>query len=189
MRATLPTAVRDTDGRWRTVSDDWREPGSEMPAPLSAKRTLELLQNPNRPVDSTIALVAAGFRNGLTDSLAELRCLVASDERLPVPSRSSSPEAVVLEVSPLAQELGIETALRAQHRENADDARVIVDWLREREALLDGTDVRVVVHRRASPERLDQPIAEPLTYRQVDTLRRAFEPNHSLLRAPHGMGN
>ena len=175
MPATLPTAVRDTDGRWRAVLDDWREAGAELPAPLSVERALALLQNPNRPVDSTIALVAAGVRDGVVDSLAELPCLVASDERRLVPPSSSSPEAVALEVSPLAQELGIVTALHAQHLEDTDDARVIVDWLRERGALLDGTDDRVVIHRLASAGRSDQRIEEPLTDGQVNALRRAFE--------------
>ena len=173
--ATLPTAVRDGDGRWRVVLDDWREVGAELPAPLSVERALALLQNPDRSVDSTIALVAAGVRDGLADSLAELPCLVASDERRLVPPSSSSPEAVTLEASPLAQELGIVTALHAQHLEDTDDARVIVDWLRERGALLDGTDDRVVVDRLASAGRSDQRIAEPLTDGQVDALRRAFE--------------
>ena len=175
MPATLPTAARDTDGRWRVVLDDWREAGAELPAPLSVERALALLQTPNRPVDSTIALVAAGVRDGLLDSLSELPCLVASDERRLVPPSSSSPEAVALEVSPLAQELGIVTALHAQHLEDTDDARVIVDWLRERGALLDGTDDRVVIHRLASAGRSDQRIEEPLTDGQVNALRRAFE--------------
>ena len=175
MPATLPAAVRGTDGRWRAVLDDWREAGAELPAPLSVERALELLQDPNRPVQSTIALVAAGVRDGLADSLAELPCLVASDERRLVPPSSNSPEAVALEVSPLARELGIVTTLHVHHLEDTDDARVIVDWLRERGALLDGTDDRIVVHRLASAGRSDQRIAEPLTDGQVDALRRAFE--------------
>ena len=155
--------------------DDWREAGAELPAPLSVERALELLQDPNRPVQSTIALVAAGVRDGLADSLAELPCLVASDERRLVPPSSNSPEAVALEVSPLARELGIVTTLHVHHLEDTDDARVIVDWLRERGALLDGTDDRIVVYRLASAGRSDQRIAEPLTDGQVDALRRAFE--------------
>ena len=173
--ATLPTTVRDTDGRWRAVLDDWREAGAELPYPLSVERALVLLQDPNRPVQSTIALVAAGVRDGLVDSLAELPCLVASDERRFMPPSSNSPEAVALEVSPLARELGVVTTLHVQHLEDTDDALVIVNWLRERGSLLDGTDDRIVIHRLASAGRSDQRIAEPLTDRQVDALRRAFE--------------
>ena len=175
MPATLPAAVRDSDGRWRVVLDDWREAGAALPAPLSVEQALALLQNPDRPVRSTIALVAAGVRDGLEDSLAKLPCLVASDELRLVPPSSSSPEAVALEVSPLAQELGIVTALHPQYLEDTDDARVIVDWLREREALLDGTDDRLVIHRLASAGRSDQRIEEPLKDGQVNALRRAFE--------------
>ena len=175
MQVALPTAVRDTDGRWRTVMEDWRDAGAELPEPLSVERALELLQDPNRPVRATIALVAAGVRDGLGDRVAGLPCLVAYDERRVVPPSSNSPEAVALEVSPLAQELGIVTALHAQHLEETEDARVIVDWLREQGALLDGTDDRVVVHRLASAGRSDQRITEPLTDGQVDALRRSFE--------------
>lgn len=175
MPATLPSALRDADGRWRIVLNDWREAGAELPAPLSVDQALVLLQNPNRSVDSTIALVAAGVRSGLTDNLADLSCLVASDGRRLLPPPSNSPEAVALEVSPLAQELGIVTALHAQYLKDTDDARVIVDWLRERRTLLDGTDDRIVVHRLASAGRSDQRIAKPLTDGQVDALRRAFE--------------
>ena len=126
-------------------------------------------------MQSTIALVAAGVREGLGDRLAELPCLVASDERRLVPPSSNSPEAVALEASPLARELGIVTALHVQHLEETNDAGVIIDWLRERGALLDGTDDRVVVHRLASAGRSGRRIAEPLMDGQVDALRRAFE--------------
>ena len=175
MSATLPTAVRDTDGRWRAVLDDWREAGADLPEPLSVVRALELLRDPNRPVQSTIALVAAGVKDGLGDRLATLPCLVASDERRLAPPSMDSPEAVALEVSPLARELGIVTALHVQHLEESDDARVIIDWLREQGALLDGTDDRVVVHRLASAGRSGRRIEETLTDGQVDALRRAFE--------------
>ena len=175
MPATLPTAVRDTDGKWRVVLDDWREAGADLPEPLSVERALELLRDPNHPVQSTIALVAAGVRDGLGDRLVQLPCLVASDERRLVPPSKDSPEAVALEVSALARELGIVTALHAEHIEETKDAREIIDWLRERGALLDGTDDRVVIYRLASAGRSGRRLAEPLTDGQVDALRRAFE--------------
>ena len=175
MPATLPDAVRDTDGSWRAVLDDWREAGADLPDPLSVEQALELLRDVNRPVQSTIALVAVGVREELGDRLAALPCLVASDERHLVPPSMDSPEAVALEVSPLARDLGIVTALHAQHVEETDDAREIIDWLRELGALLDGTDDRVIVHRLAAAGRSGRRIAEPLTDGQVDALRRAFE--------------
>ena len=175
MPATLPAAVRDTDAKWRVVMDDWRKAGANLPNPLSVERALELLRNPNRPVQSTIALVAVGIRDGLGDRLVQLPCLVASDERRLVPPSTGSPEAVALEVSALARELGIVTALHAKHAEETKDAREIIDWLRELGALLDGTDDSEVVCRLAWSGRSGQRIAEPLTDGQVDALRRAFE--------------
>ena len=175
MPATLPTSVRDTDGRWREVLDDWRNGDAELPETLSVERALALLQNPNRPVKSTIALVAAGVRDGLGNRLAELPCLVASNERHLVPPCSNSPEAVALGVSQLARELGIVTTLHAAYVEETEDTRAIINWLRERGSLLDSTDDRVAVHRLAEAGKSGRRIEEPLTDGQVDALRRAFE--------------
>lgn len=175
MPATLPKSVRDGDGRWRAVLDDWREAGADLPEPLCVERALILLRDTNRSVRSTIALVAAGIRDELGDRLAELPCLIASDERRLVPPSKDSPEAVALELSPLARELGIVTALHVEHIEETEDAREVVGWLRKRGALLDGTDDRVVVHRLASAGKSGRRIKELLTDEQVDALRRAFE--------------
>ncbi len=175
MSATIPTTLRDAEGKWRAVLDDWREAGADFPKPLSVEHALELLQDTNRPVQSTIALVATGVRDKLEDRLLGLPCLVASDERRLVPPPTDSPEAVALEISPLARELGIVTALHTQYLEETDDAHEIINWLRKRGALLDGTDDRVVVHRLASAGRSGRRITVPLTDRQVDALRRAFE--------------
>ena len=173
--ATLPRAIRDTDERWRSVLDDWREAGADLPKPLSVEQALDLFQDMTRPVQSTIALAAAGIRDGLGDRLLTLPCVVASDERRLVPPSEESPEAVALEVSPLARELGIVTALHSEHLAETDDAREVIDWLRERRAVLDGTNDRVVVHRLASAGRSGRRITKPLTDAQVDALRRAFE--------------
>ena len=175
MPATLPTAARDSGGRWRVVLDDWRQAGAKLPAPLSVEQALALLHDPDRPVNLTIALVAAGVRDELVDSLTKLPCLVAADERRLVPPSPSSPEAVALEFSPLARELGIVTELHAQYLEDTNDARVIVDWLRNQGALLDGTDDQVVIRRLASAGKSGQRIEKPLADEQVNALRRAFE--------------
>ena len=175
MPATLPKSVRDGDGKWRAVLDDWREAGADLPEPLCVERALILLRDTNRSVRSTIALVAAGIRDELGDRLAELPCLVASDEQRLAPPSKDSPEAVALRISPLARELGVVTALHAEHIEETEDAREIIGWLRKRGALLDGTDDRVVVHRLASAGKSGRRIEEPLTDGQVDALRRAFE--------------
>ena len=137
MPATLPATVRDIDARWRLVMDDWRDAEANLPEPLSVGRALDLLRDPNRPVQSTIALVAAGIRDGLGDRLVQLPCLVASGGQRLVPPSKDSPEAVALEVSTLARELGIVTELHAEHLEETKDAREIIDWLRELGVLLE----------------------------------------------------
>ena len=175
MQATLPLGARDAGGRWRAVLDDWRTAGADLPESLGVERALDLLRDEARSVRSTIALAAAGLRDGLGDRLAVLPCVVASGGRRVAPPSEDSAEAVAENVSPLAEELGIVTALHAAHLEATDDARVVLKWLRERGALLDGTDDRVVVRRLAAAGRSGRRLTEPLTDGQVDALRRAFE--------------
>ena len=186
MPATIPKSVRDGNGRWRMVLDEWREACSDLPEPLSVEQALVLLRDTNRSVKSTVALTVAGVREGLGERLAELPCLVASDGRRVPPPSKDSPEAVALEVSPLAEELGIVTALHAEYAEETDDACAIICWLREREALLDGTDNHVVVSRLSLAGKFGRRIEEPLTDGQVDALRRAFESLKSVERQEVG---
>ena len=175
MQGTLPVGARDADGRWRGVLDDWRATGADLPEPLDVERALDLLRDEARPVRSTIALAAAGLRDGLGNRLAVLPCVIASDGRQVVPPSEASAEAVAEKVSPLAEELGTVTALHPAHLEDTDNALVVLKWLRERGTLLDGTDDRVVVRRLAASGRSGQRLEEPLTDGQVDALRRAFE--------------
>ena len=78
-------------------------------------------------------------------------------------------------MSPLAEALGTVTALHIAHLEDTSDARVVINWLRERGVLLDGTDDTVVVRRLAVAGRSGRRPTLPLTDEQVDALRRAFE--------------
>ena len=174
-QATLPLDARDAGGRWRAVLDDWRAAGADLPGPLGVGRALDLFRGKGRPVRSTIALAAAAVRAGLGDRLALLPCVVASSGRRAVPPLDDSAEAVAENVSPLAEELGIVTALHVTHLEDTDDARVVINWLRERGVLLDGTDDTVVVRRLAAAGRSGRRLTDPLTDGQVDALRRAFE--------------
>ena len=175
MQATLPLGARDTSGRWRAVLDDWRANGADLPEPLSVEQALALLREEARTVRSTIALTAAGLKDGLADQLTVLPCVVASDGRHVFPPSEDSAEALAEHLSPLAEELGIVTALHAAYLEATDDAEVVIKWLREHGALLDGTDDRVVVRRLAAAGRSGRWLPEPLTDRQVDALRRTFE--------------
>ena len=175
MRATLPLDARDEGGRWRSVLDDWRTAGADIADPLSVERALELLRDEARSVQSTVKLSAAGLRDGLGDLLGTLPYVVAADGRRLVPPSEGDAEALAEKVSPLAEELGIVTALHPVHLEDSEDARVVVEWLREQGALLDGTDDTVVVRRLAEAGRSGGCLAQPLTYGQADALRRAFE--------------
>ena len=175
MRATLPLSARDAGGRWREVLGDWRTAGANLVAPLSVRRALDLLQDEARSVRATIGLAAAGLRAGLEDVLGTLPCVVASDGRCLVPPSEGSAEAVAAKVSPLAEELGIVTALHSAHLEDSEDARLVVEWLRVRGALLDSKDDTVVVRRLAKAGWSGRQLAEPLTGGQTDALRRAFE--------------
>ena len=175
MQATLPLRARDAGGKWRAVLDDWRAAGADLPEPLGVERALDLLRDEARSVRSTIALAAAGLRDGLGDRLSALPCVVAPGGQRIVPPSEDSAEAVAENVSPLAEELGIVTALHTLHLEDTDDARIVIKWLRERGALLDGTDDSVVVRRLAAAGRSGRPLREPLTDGQVAALRRAFE--------------
>ena len=161
MQATLPLDVRDAGGRWRPVLDDWRAAGADLPEPLGVERALDLFRDNVRPVRSTIALAAAAVGAGLGDRLAVLPCVVASSGRRVVPPPDDSAEAVAENVSPLAEELGIVTALHAAHLQDRDDARVVINWLRERGVLLDGTDDTVVVRRLAAAGRSGRPLTDP----------------------------
>ena len=175
VRATLPLRARDSGGQWRKVLDDWRAAGADLPEPLGVERSLDLLRDETRSVRSTIALAAAGVRHGMGDRLGTLPSVVASDGRRLVPPSEDSPEALAEQVSPLAEELGFVTALHSAYIEYTDDARVVIEWLRKRGTVLDGSDDRVVVRRLATAGRSGRRLAEPLTDPQVDALRRALE--------------
>lgn len=175
MRATLPLSTRDAGGRWRSVLDDWRASGADITEELSVEQALELLQDETRSVRSTIKLSATGLRHGLDDLLDTLPCAVLSDEQRMVPPSGGVAEALAEKVSPLAEELGIFSVLHSAYFEDSKDARLVVQWLRDQGALLDGTDDAAVVHRLAQAGRLGRQLTHPLTHSQADALRRAFE--------------
>ena len=175
MRTTLPLDARDEGGRWRSVLNDWRAAGADIAEPLSVKRALELLRDEARSMRSTVKLSAAGLRDELGDLLGTLPCVVAADGRRLIPPSKGNAEALAEKVSPLAEELGIVTALHPVYLEDSEDARLMVEWLREQGALLDGTDDTVVVRRLAEAGRSGGRLEQPLTDGQADALRRAFE--------------
>ena len=175
LSATLPIGIRDPAGRWRSVLDDWRSHGADLPEPVSVKQALDVVSDEVRPASSTIALVATALREGLGERLLHLPCVIAQDGRRMVPPAGASATAVSTETVPLAEQLGITTVLHPKHLASTKDARKVLAWLRECGALLDGSDDREVVRRLANAGQSGSFIDAPLTDEQVRALGDAFE--------------
>ena len=173
--ATLPFDVRDPAGRWRIILEDWRTSGANIPEEVSVEQALDLLDDPERPADSMIALTAAGLDAGLNERLMELPCIVARDGRHILPPDEDSADALAEETTPLAEQLGIVTLLHPVHLGEARTARTVLKWLRESRALLSASDDQAVVQRLAAAGRAGREIEAPLTDEQVQSLRAAFE--------------
>ena len=173
--ATLPFEVRDQDGRWRLVLDDWRTSGANIPNPVSVERALDLVGDETRSADLTIALTAAGLDEGLNERLLELPCVISRDGRHIALPKEDSADALAAEVTPLAEQLGVVTLLHPEHLGEGKAARIVLKWLRESQVLLDDTNDRAVVQRLAAAGRAGRQIEAPLTDEQVQFLRAAFE--------------
>ena len=173
--ATLPFEVRDQGGKWRTILEDWRTHGANIPEEVSVERALALLGDPERPTDSMVALTAAGLDAGLNERLMELPCVVARDGRHIIPPGELSADALADETTPLAEQLGLVTLLHPVHLGEAMAARTVLKWLRESRALLSTSDDQAVVQRLAAAGRAGREIEAPLTDEQVQSLRAAFE--------------
>ena len=173
--ATVPVEVRDADGNWREVLEDWRRAGVDLPTPVTVDQALALLEDEGRPPRDVIALCSVGLKEGLSERLLVLPCVVARDDRRLVPPLEDAPEAVALDVSPLAQQVGVVTPLHPAHLDDEPGARRVLDWLRECGAVVDGTDDREVVKRLAVAGRSDRHVPRPLRVEQLQALRAVFE--------------
>ena len=173
--ATLPLGTRDSSGTWRNVLDDWRYAEADLPEPVSVERALELMGDEGRAVDQTIALSAAALNEGLSERLLELPCVISDDGWHLVPPSGESPQAISLEATPLAQQLGVVTILHDAYLQDNESARTFIGWLQECGALIDGTDDIEVVNRLAAAGRSGRSLEVPLTDEQVMALRDAFE--------------
>lgn len=175
LEATLPAEIRDARGKWRAVLEDWRNAGVDIPAPVSVEQALALLEQEAREPAGIVALSAVALRENLGERLLDLPCVVAHDGRHLMPPLEDAPEAFALEVSPLAQQLGVVTALHPAHLTEDRDATKVLDWLRECGAVVDGNDDREVVHRLAAAGRSDRWNPQVLQLEQVQALRAVFE--------------
>ena len=173
--ATLPLGTRDSSGTWRKVLDDWRCAGADLPEPVSVELALDLIGDEARAVDQTIALSAAALNEELSGRLLELPCVISDDGRHLVPPSGESPQAISLEATPLAQQLGVVTILHDAYLQDNESARTFIGWLQKCGALIDGTDDIEVVNRLAAAGRSGRSLDLPLTDEQVMALRDAFE--------------
>lgn len=175
LSATLPIDVRDPAGRWRSVLEDWRGHGADLPEPVSVKQALDLVGDESRPAGSTIALVAAALQVDLSARLLQLPCVIAHDGRRLVPPAGASTTAVSVQAVPLADQLGITTLLHPAHLDSTNGAPEVLAWLRQRGALLKDSDDREVLRRLAKAGESGNCIDSPLTHEQVRALGDAFE--------------
>ena len=175
LQATLPSEVRDKEGRWRNVLDGWRSAGAALPQPVSVEQALALFNDEERPVESVIALAAVALEHDLGDRLANLPCVVTIDGKRIVPPSANSPYALMEGATPLAEQLGIVTLLHKDHLRENKEAAAILSWLKETGSLIEGSDDRELVYLLAAAGRSGQYIESPLTDEQVQALRDAFE--------------
>lgn len=173
--ATLPSSVRDREGRWRLVMEDWRNQRTDLPRPVSVAQALTVVGDAARPIGSTIELVAAALREGLGARLLELRCVIAHDGRRVVPPAPTSTKAVAVATTPLAERLGVATLIHPAHLAEENGAPEVLHWLRECGALLDGSDDGEVLRRLAKAGQAGRSLRGQLTGEQVRALRDAFE--------------
>ena len=175
LQATLPSEVRDEEGRWRIVLDGWRSVGANLPQPVSVEQALALFNNKERPVESVITLAAVALENNLGERLDNLPCVVTNDGKRIVPPSANSPYALMEGATPLAEQLGIVTLLHEDYLREKKEATAVLSWLKETGSLIDGSDDRELVYLLAAAGRSGQYMDSPLTDEQVQALRDAFE--------------
>jgi hypothetical protein len=171
----LPVSARDEAGRWRDVLDDWRDAGAPLPEPVTVEDALTLLHDRNRSVKATIALTAVALDAGLAEQLANLPCVSTSDGQRIVPPAADSVQALMLQRSRLAEQLGMGVGLAPEHLAETDSATKVIAWLRETRAVIDDAGNEEVVRRLAAAGRAGECLPEPLTDEQLRALRDAFE--------------
>ena len=172
---TLPMEVRDGKSRWRKVLRDWRNASTDIPPLVTVDQAIALLKNEDRPPENVIELCAVGLKKGLDEQLLELPCMIASDDRRLKPPLEDSPEALAIVVSPLAKQLGIITLLHPAHLNEEPNAQRVLEWIRERGALVDGANDLKVVERLAVAGRSDKYVPRFLQIEQLQALRSVFE--------------
>lgn len=161
MEAVFPRASRDRGGRWRRVLADWRAAGVvRLPAEVTVVDALPLLaEEPagdrggvGLDTPAAIRLAAAALQAGLDEPLLRLPWVRAADGRRhapPVPgSRHVFVHGAAGDRGP-AGRLGMALVLDPAFAAESSGARIVADWLAERDCVIDGDEVTAVVERVA----------------------------------------
>ena len=183
---SFPASARDGAGRWRQVLDDWRDGGAPLPNPVTVETALELLDDPGRSAEATIRLTAVALHEGLAARLAVLPCVSTSEGRRIVPPTADSVQALMVQRSHLAEQLGMGVSLAPEHLAETEAATTVLAWLRDIGAVIDNAGNEEVVRRLAAAGRAGDRLAEPLTDEQLRVLRDAFEKLPPIERAALG---
>lgn len=174
--AALPTEVRDIGGRWRSVLEDWRQAGADLPLAVTVADALVLAGDESRAPSAAVALAAAALEDGLGSQLGLAPSVVRADGHHMVPPGGTSPHVLVTGDGGLAGTLGMAVALHDAHLAENEGAQAVRDWLVSREALIDGMDVRAVLGRLAAAGTAGSRLRNALDDDQLRALRDAFEP-------------
>lgn len=186
--ASLPTSARDAGGRWRKVLGELAALGGPAPVLVTVEDALPLLENDERPVAATAALWAAALRDKLQDRLRGIAGVPTADGRR---VRMPAPTDPWLLCSGAADEVAGALRLAVPVDDaflDGPDGSSVGRWLRTEGALADEPDAETVLSRLAATGEAGRWLAVPLTDRQAEALRDAFERLPPADRAALGKG-
>lgn len=173
--AALPAAVRDKEGRWRNVLNDWRTAGAPLPPSVDVEDALDLFMDLERDPEAVVALAAAAVRDGLERRLAAFPAIALSDGSRSQPPAQTDPWILVTMPGGLGDELGITRALHPAQLAGSTPAKVVLDWLRRTNAVAEGLDAYAILSRLARAGDGGQRLPNALSDRQIAALRDAFD--------------
>ncbi|MFJ8691795.1 sacsin N-terminal ATP-binding-like domain-containing protein [Streptomyces roseolilacinus] len=140
----LPSAMRDSDGRWREVLSDWEEHGAGAPTRVEVYDTRDLLGDGTRPPQATVRLAARIIAAGWDFCLPSRDWLVDSSGAR---YRMRGELPVVFAATPrgLGIELGIAREIHPAFLADTEDARSVRNWLGKQGVLLGDDDPTTVI--------------------------------------------
>ncbi|MEU6553658.1 ATP-binding protein [Streptomyces sp. NPDC046915] len=138
-RYALPTAVRDSGGRWRSILADWRVAGAaSLRAEVRVMDALALFSdNAWQNVTRFVRLAAVALEAGHEYALAGRTCLVTADGRRlrPQLAENAFADASGGASGPL-DVLGVVLDLHPAYAEDNVWAKTVTTWLRRRDCLV-----------------------------------------------------